>query len=177
MTTEASAADPDRAALEAALTGRGGYELFPCDPALADTAAFCAHYGFAMGDSANTIVVVGKGAEPVYAACVVLATHRLDVNRAVKGRFGRKSSFASPDETVAITGHEIGGVTVFGLPPDLPVWIDAAVMERERIVLGGGSRSWKVIVQPSILLTLSGAEVVDGLANPAPPRDEAPPEA
>jgi prolyl-tRNA editing enzyme YbaK/EbsC (Cys-tRNA(Pro) deacylase) len=166
--------DPDRAALEAALTGRGEYELFPCDPALADTAAFCAHYGFAMEDSANTIVVVGKGAEPVYAACVVLATHRLDVNRAVKGRFGRKSSFASPDETRAITGHEIGGVTGFGLPPQPPVWTDGAVMDRERIVLGGGSRRWKVIAPASILLTLPNAEVVDGLANPAPPRDSAP---
>jgi len=175
MTTDASASDPDRAALEAALAGRGEYELFPCDPSLADTAAFCAHYGFAMDDSANTIVVVGKGAEPVYAACVVLATHRLDVNRAVKGRFGRKSSFASPDETRAITGHEIGGVTVFGLPADLPVWIDAAVMKRDRIVLGGGSRSWKVIAPASILLTLPGAVVVDGLANPAAPRDETPP--
>src|SRR5689334_13473698 len=175
MTDDPSATDPERAALEAVLAGRGEYELFPCDPALADTAAFCAHYGFAMEDSANTIVVVGKGAEPVYAACVVLATHRLDVNRAVKGRFGRKSSFASPDETRAITGHEIGGVTVFGLPAELPVWIDGAVMDRERIVLGGGSRSWKVIAPPSILLTLPNAEVVDGLANPAPPRDETAP--
>jgi prolyl-tRNA editing enzyme YbaK/EbsC (Cys-tRNA(Pro) deacylase) len=162
-------ADVARAALEAALAGRGEYELFPCDPALADTAAFTAAYGFAMEDSANTIIVVGKGPEPVYAACVVLATHRLDVNRVVKGRFGRKSSFASPDETRGLTGHEIGGVTVFGLPAGLPVWIDAAVMARERIVLGGGSRSWKVIAPPSILTTLAGAEVVDGLANPAPP--------
>ena len=80
--------DPDRDALEAALAGRGEHELFPCDPALADTAAFCAAYGFDPADSANTIVVVGKGTPPVYAACVVLATHRLDVNRAVKGRFG-----------------------------------------------------------------------------------------
>ena len=87
--------DLDRAALEAALAGRGEHELFACDPALADTAAFCAAYGFAMEDSANTIIVVGKGAEPVYAACVVLATHRLDVNRVVKTRFGRKASFAS----------------------------------------------------------------------------------
>lgn len=165
--------DPDRDALEAALAGRGPYELFPCDPALADTAAFCAHYGFALEDSANTIVVVGKGAEPVYAACVVLATHRLDVNRVVKGRFGRKSSFASPEETQALTGHEIGGVTVFGLPEDLPVWVDAAVMDRERIVLGGGSRSWKVIAPPAILRTLPRVEVVDGLANPAPARDPA----
>ena len=164
-------ADRDRAALEAVLAGKGEYELFPCDPGLADTAAFCAHYGFALEDSANTIVVVGKGAEPVYAACVVLATHRLDVNRAVKGRFGRKSSFASPEETRALTGHEIGGVTVFGLPPELPVWVDAAVMDRPRIVLGGGSRSWKVIAPASILLTLPNAEVVQGLANRAPGHD------
>src|SRR5829696_5935154 len=143
--------EPDRAALEAAVAGRGEHELFACDPALADTAAFCAAYGFAPEDSANTIVVVGKGAEPVYAACVVLASHRLDVNRAVKGRFGRKSSFASPDETRALTGHEIGGVTVFGLPPKLPVWIDSAVMGRDRLVLGGGSRSWKVIAPATIL--------------------------
>lgn len=166
--------DPDRAALEAALAGRGEHELFPCDPAYADTAAFCAHYGFEPADSANTIIVVGKGAEPVYAACVVLATHRLDVNRAVKGRFGRKSSFASPDETRALTGHEIGGVTVFGLPADLPIWVDAAVMDRARIVLGGGSRSWKVIAPPAILRTLPNVEIVEGLANPAPPRDEPP---
>jgi prolyl-tRNA editing enzyme YbaK/EbsC (Cys-tRNA(Pro) deacylase) len=165
--------DPDRDALEAALAGRGDHELFPCDPALADTAAFCAAYGFAPEDSANTIVVVGKGTPPVYAACVVLATHRLDVNRTVKQRFGRKSSFAAPDETRALTGHEIGGVTVFGLPADVPIWVDAAVMSRKRIVLGGGSRSWKVIAPPSILLTLPNVAVVEGLANPAPPRDPA----
>ena len=163
-------ADPDRDALEAALAGRGEYELFPCDPELADTAAFCAAYGFAPEDSANTIVVVGKGNPPVYAACVVLATHRLDVNRAVKGRFGRKSSFAAAEETKALTGHEIGGVTVFGLPAGLPIWVDGAVMDRPRIVLGGGSRSWKVIAPSSILLTLPNVEVVEGLANPAPPR-------
>jgi prolyl-tRNA editing enzyme YbaK/EbsC (Cys-tRNA(Pro) deacylase) len=161
--------DPDRDALEAALAGLGDHELFPCDPELADTAAFCAAYGFAPADSANTIVVVGKGTPPVFAACVVLATHRLDVNRAVKGRFGRRASFAAPEETRALTGHAIGGVTVFGLPADLPIWVDAAVMTRDRIVLGGGSRSWKVIAPPSILLALPGVEVVEGLANPATP--------
>jgi prolyl-tRNA editing enzyme YbaK/EbsC (Cys-tRNA(Pro) deacylase) len=164
------APDADRAALEAALAGLGEHELFACDPALADTAAFCAAYGFAPEDSANTIVVVGKSQPPVHAACVVLATHRLDVNRTVKERLGtRKASFASPDETRALTGMEIGGVTAFGLPAGLPLWIDAAVMERERIVLGGGSRSWKVIAPPSILRAIPNAEVVTGLAAPRPP--------
>ncbi len=160
--------DPDETRLRSALDPLGvAYELFPCDPNLADTANFCAAYGFALDDSANTIVVVGKADPRVYAACIVLAPHRLDVNRVVKTRLGtRKASFAGADETAELTGMAIGGVTPFGLPGDLPVWVDGAVMRRERIVLGGGSRSWKVLASPEILRALPNAEVVDGLANP-----------
>jgi prolyl-tRNA editing enzyme YbaK/EbsC (Cys-tRNA(Pro) deacylase) len=144
------------------------FELFPCDPALADTANFCEAYGFKPEDSANTILVIGKSEPPVYAACVVLANCRLDVNKTVRQRLGtRKASFAPAEDTRAITGMEIGGVTVFGLPSELPVWIDARVMARERVVLGGGSRSFKVIAAPEILARLPNAEVVDNLANEA----------
>ncbi|HEX7473798.1 MAG TPA: YbaK/EbsC family protein [Candidatus Limnocylindrales bacterium] len=158
--------DADRRGLEDALAPlREPYELFACDPALADTAAFCAAYGFALEESANTIVVVGKADPRVYAACIVLAPHRLDVNHAVRDRLGtRKASFAGADETREMTGMEIGGVTPFGLPPGLPVLVDAAVMGRPRIVLGGGSRRWKVIASPSILLALPNVKVVEGLA-------------
>lgn len=161
----------DAAALRATLDPLGvAYELFPCDPALADTAAFCAAYGFAPEDSANTILVVGKASPPTYVACVVLATTRLDVNRAVKQRLGVRASFAAAEDTRALTGMEIGGVTVFGLPTDLPIWVDARVMARERIVLGGGSRSWKVLAAPEILRALPNVEVVEGLAGEPPPR-------
>lgn len=158
--------DTDRARLDEAVRSLGAeYELFPCDPALADTAQFCAAYGFDLDELANTIVVVGKADPRVYAACIVLAPHRLDVNHAVKARLGtRKASFAGADETRELTGMEIGGVTPFGLPADLPVLVDAAVMRRPRIVLGGGSRSWKVIAPPTILLALPNVEVVEGLA-------------
>lgn len=144
------------------------YEIVPCDPDLADTAAFCAAYGYAAEDSANTILVAGKSEPPRYAACVVLAHTRLDVNRVVRQRLGvRRASFASADDTRAITWMEIGGVTVFGLPAGLPIWVDARVMERERIVLGGGSRSFKVVAPPAILRALPGVEVVEGLATEA----------
>lgn len=126
--------DPARERLDQAVRALGvPYELFACDAALADTAAFCAAYGFAMGDAANTILVVGKSEPRQYAACIVLATHRLDVNRAVRAKFARgKASFAGPDETPEMTGMEIGGVTPFGLPASLPIWVDATVMGRPR---------------------------------------------
>ena len=163
--------DPDgRARLVAALDPLGvAYELFACDPALADTAAFCAAYGFAPEESANTILVIGKGDPPRYAACVVLAPNRLDVNRTVRDRIGtRKASFAPAESTREITGMEIGGVTVFGLPAELPIWVDSRVTQRERIVLGGGSRSWKVLAAPDIILALPNVEVIEGLATDPP---------
>ena len=158
--------DPTRDALAARLDALGvPYELFPCDPALADTAAFCAAYGFDPDQSANTILVIGKSDPPRYAACVALATTRVDVNRAVRDKLAtRKASFAPPEVTRELTGMEIGGVTVFGLPDGMPIWVDARVMDRERIVLGGGSRSWKVIGPPAILERLPGVEVVQDLA-------------
>jgi prolyl-tRNA editing enzyme YbaK/EbsC (Cys-tRNA(Pro) deacylase) len=142
-----------------------GGEVVPCDPDAADTADFCATYGYEMEDSANTIVVVGKAAEPVYAACVVLATTKLAVNSVVRKRLGtKKASFASGDTTKELTDMEIGGVTVVGLPVGMPLWVDAAVMERERIILGGGNRSSKLVVAPTELLKVPGVEVVEGLA-------------
>lgn len=143
------------------------FEIVECDPDLADTAAFCDAYGYSLADSANTIVVVGKADPRVYAACVVLADSRLDVNGVVRKRFGtRKASFASADETTEMTGMMIGGVTVFGLPSDLSIWVDGRVLERERVILGGGSRDRKVLASPSLLRALPMVEVVSDLAKP-----------
>lgn len=140
-------------------------EVVDCDPALADTAAFCAAYGYFMDDSANAIVVIGKADPPRYVMCVVLASTRVDVNNVVRKRLGtKKASFAGADATAELTGMAMGGVTPFGLPTDVVIWIDAAVMHRHRIVVGGGSRSCKVVGPPAMLTELANAEVVDGLA-------------
>jgi prolyl-tRNA editing enzyme YbaK/EbsC (Cys-tRNA(Pro) deacylase) len=160
--------DPIEARVRAAVADLPDVDVVDIDPALADTAQFCAAYGYSMDESANAILVVGKSEPPVYAVGVVLATTRLDVNRAVRRRLGtRKASFAPADATRELTGMEIGGVTPFALPDGVPLWIDSRVMERPRVVVGGGSRACKVVGPPSMLLTVPGAEVVDELAVPA----------
>lgn len=158
--------DPVKAALDAAGLA---YEFFPCDPALADTAAFCAHYGYPPERSANTILVKAKTGGERYVACVLLATTRLDVNHTVRKRLGaRRVSFAGPDDTRKLTDMEPGGVTPLGLPSDLPVWVDARVMEPEWVILGGGTRTRKVRVAPALFGRMAQAEVVEGLAQPLP---------
>ncbi len=141
------------------------YKVFVCDPDLADTAAFCEAYGFTPGQSANTIIVAGKADPAVYACCVVLATTRLDVNKKVCQLLGvKKASFASGEQTVALTGMQIGGVVAFGVPDEVPLYIDASVMENEEIVMGGGNRSSKLLLNPRELLKMPHAEVIEGLA-------------
>ena len=148
----------------------GEYELVPCDPALADTAEFCEAYGYAMEDSANAIVIVGKSDPPSYVMCLALADSRLDVNKVVRKKLGvRKCSFASADETMELTNMEIGGVTPFGTSTPLPLWIDARVMERDRVIIGGGSRERKLLVPPATLAIHPTVEVVPDLARTIPP--------
>lgn len=141
------------------------YRVFACDPNLADTAAFCEAYGFGVDQSANTIIVASRTEPAQYVCCVVLATTKLDVNKKVKQLMGaKKVSFAPMDAALELTHMEYGGVTAFGVPANVPVYVDAAVMACEEIVMGGGNRSSKVLLHPGELRKLPGIEVVEGLA-------------
>lgn len=144
------------------------YTALECDPALADTADFCAQYGYSPEQSANALLVGSTKGEPKFAACLVLANCRLDVNKTVRQKLAvRKLSFASPEDTRRITGMELGGVTPFALPADLPLWIDSRISNCEQIIIGGGNRSSKLLVAPLELNKIPQAEFVDGLAKEA----------
>jgi prolyl-tRNA editing enzyme YbaK/EbsC (Cys-tRNA(Pro) deacylase) len=139
------------------------------DPALADTAAFCEAYGSPLDGSANCVVVAGRRGEATrYAACLVLATTRADVNGLVRRRLdARKASFAPMDDAVALTGMEYGGITPVGLPEEWPVLVDAAVAAAPAVVIGSGVRHSKLALPGELAARLPGAEVVEGLARPA----------
>ena len=140
------------------------HEMIEIDPQFADTAAFCARYGYPLERSANTIIVASKKEPRKFCACVVLATTRLDVNGRVRKLLGvPKASFATVDQMKDLTGMELGGVTPFALPAGLPVYVDARVMALDWIVLGGGGRSTKVTCATTVFGAL-GAEIVSDLA-------------
>ena len=140
-------------------------EVLPCDPDFADTAAFNEKYGFTADEGANTILVASKKEEPVrYAVCVVLASTRLDVNKAVRQEMqAKKASFADGETTKQLTDMEIGGVTAIGIDA-LPIYVDSEVMKAQRIVMGGGNRTSKLVLDPIELLKLPHVKVTENLA-------------
>lgn len=151
----------------AKLTSMGvDHEVIEIDPSDADTSVFCAKHGYPLERSCNSIIVASKRRPKRYAACVVLAHTRLDVNRRVKALMGvSRASFASAEEMQNLTGMEVGGVTPLTLPEQVPLYVDSRIMELDWIVIGGGGRSCKIKLSPYVFTDL-GAEVVRDLAVP-----------
>ncbi|TMR88181.1 YbaK/EbsC family protein [Nonomuraea basaltis] len=139
-----------------------GVEVAEIDPDLADTAAFCERYGVTLDESANCVVVAARrGGETRYAACMVLATMRVDVNGVVRRHLdARKASFAPMSGAVELTGMEYGGITPLGLPDDWPILVDTHVAEHPRVVIGSGVRRSKLAVSGAALAGLKRAEVL-----------------
>ena len=141
------------------------YEIIECDPDFADTAAFCEKYGYPVDNCGNAIVVASKREPVQFATCIVKGTSRLDVNKTVRKLMGvPKASFASPEQTVELTGMMIGGVTPFALPPDLPIYADDKLMALDYVILGSGSRSSKVKIVPQVFDVLTNTQIISGLS-------------
>ncbi|WP_320068364.1 YbaK/EbsC family protein [Micromonospora sp. RTGN7] len=146
----------------------GDVLVAPIEAGLADTAAFCAAYEVGLDVSANCVVIAGKRAGVLrYAACVVLATTRVDVNGVARRALDvRKASFAPMADAVEATGMEYGGITPIGLPEDWPVLVDARVIATPHVIVGSGVRHSKIALPGPALGALPGALVVEGLARP-----------
>lgn len=142
------------------------YTVLECDPELADTTAFCEHYDFVPGQSANTIIVAAKDDLTKLACCVILATTKLDVNKTVcKLLEVKKASFAPLEFARVRTGMQIGGITAVGVET-MPIYVDAAVMQVPEIIMGGGNRSSKILLAPDELCKLPNMTIIENLAKP-----------
>ena len=66
------------------------HEILLIDPDYADTSEFCNKYQYKLELSGNTIIVASKRGPKQYAACLVQAHTRLDVNKVVTRLMGIK---------------------------------------------------------------------------------------
>jgi prolyl-tRNA editing enzyme YbaK/EbsC (Cys-tRNA(Pro) deacylase) len=160
-------AEPVRRALESwrGEVAASEFEVVEIDPQLSDTEAFCAHYDKPAGETANTVIIEAvRGGERRLAVVVMSAAGRADLNGKVRKLLGaRRVSLAPKDEAVSASKQEYGSITVFGLPADWPIIVDAKAAQVERLLMGGGLRRSKLLFPGRVLAELPNAQVVENL--------------
>ena len=151
-----------------ASTSASAVGVSPIDPAFSDTAQFCEAYDVTTEESANCVVLkTKKGEERGFAALVLLASTRADINgKACEALGVKKASFASMGEAVALSHMEFGAITPIGLPNEWTILLDKRVADSTHVIIGSGIRGSKLAVSGAFLARLPNVRVVDGLAVP-----------
>lgn len=85
---------------------------------------------------------------------------RLD-NLKCKAAFGGRIRMLDAEQTLAETGHVVGGVCPFGLPTPLPVYADISLRAFGSVFPAAGSRNASLEIAPEQLAALTRAEWVD----------------
>ena len=119
-------------------------------------------YGVAPGRIAKTLSVrIGE----LVVLIVTSGTSRMD-NKKLKALFGAKPKMLAVEEIAEITGHEVGGVSPFGLKSPLPIYCDVSLKAFDEVVPAAGSTHSAVRIAPSRLTDLVGAKWVDVCNDP-----------
>ncbi|HEX6742372.1 MAG TPA: YbaK/EbsC family protein [Sphingomicrobium sp.] len=85
---------------------------------------------------------------------------RLD-NRKCKDSFGARPRMLGAEETLAVTGHPVGGVCPFGLKAPLPVYLDVSLQAFDTVYPAGGSLNTSIEIATERLFDLVGERWVD----------------
>ena len=136
------------------------------NPDFADGDLLSQHYGILYEMEVNCLVVQGQRGDKIrFAALLVPYGKKAKTNATVKGPLdAAKVSFAKLDDVLTATGMEFGSITPIGLPEDWAILIDASLLNKPQLVLGGGLVSSKILVPSSLLPQLPNAQVIEDLA-------------
>ena len=140
------------------------YKVVQCKEEYADTYLFCEKYDYPIEFCANTILLSSKKPPNYHVACVLQGDKKLDVNNKVrKFMNSSKVSFASHEETVSLTNMTSGGVTIFGLPNSIDIYVDSDVMSQPYLIFGSGNRNSKIIIEPNYLSHIPNIKLVENI--------------
>lgn len=123
----------------------------------ATVATAAAALGVEPGRIAKTLAVRANGETFLL---VARGDARLD-NAKTKAAFGGRPRMLGPEETLALTGHPVGGVCPFGLATALPVYLDRSLEGYDLVYPAAGSLNSSVEVTPERLFDLVGERWVD----------------
>src|SRR5699024_461401 len=66
----------------------------------------------------------------------------------------KKMQPAAAERAPKHSGYQLGGTSPFGTRKQMPVWVEAGILELERIYINGGRRGYLVAIDPTVLVDL-----------------------
>lgn len=106
----------------------------------------------------KTLVMQDERAQPLI---VLMHGDRQVSTKNLAREIGAKSvEPCKPEVAQRHSGYLVGGTSPFGLKKAMPVYVEASVLELQRICINGGRRGYLVGITPQVLLDLLGAKPV-----------------
>ena len=113
-------------------------------------------HGVYVGQIVKTMTLIVE--DPILV--MIAGDMKLD-NKKYKSTFNKKAKMLSPEETLKVTSHSVGGVCPFGLPEKLEIYADISLNDYEKVIPAAGSRNSSVIVDRERLIALLDAKIID----------------
>ncbi|MEK9690300.1 MAG: YbaK/EbsC family protein, partial [Burkholderiaceae bacterium] len=107
----------------------------------------------------KTLVMQNEKAEPL----VVLMHGDCSVStKALARATGYKSiEPCTPVVAQRHSGYLVGGTSPFGLRKDMPIYLEASILELEKILINGGGRGFLLEITPQTLVDVLGGVTVN----------------
>jgi prolyl-tRNA editing enzyme YbaK/EbsC (Cys-tRNA(Pro) deacylase) len=147
---------PDRVASCLATHGLAAVEFEPGSTATAELAAH--QLGVVVGQIAKSLLFVGKNGSLAMLLC---AGDAKASSAKLKAALGTKTRMARPEETIAATGFEPGGVCPFGIDGGIRILIDRGLAQYPTIYPAAGTSASGVPMTFAQLAAITGGEVGD----------------
>ncbi|MGJ7554686.1 aminoacyl-tRNA deacylase [Variovorax sp. RB3P1] len=106
----------------------------------------------------KTLVMQDQDAKPLI---VLMHGNRTVSTKNLARQIGAKSvEPCKPEVAQRHSGYMVGGTSPFGTRREMPVYVEATVLELPRIVLNGGRRGYLIGIDPRVCVELLGAKPV-----------------
>lgn len=107
----------------------------------------------------KTLVMQNERAEPLI---VLMHGDKQVSTKNLARAIGAKSvEPCKPDVAQRHSGYMVGGTSPFGTRKQMPVYVEASVLELPKILINGGRRGYLVGLAPEVLGRLLGAQAVN----------------
>jgi Cys-tRNA(Pro) deacylase len=107
----------------------------------------------------KTLVMKRKNGDPLL---ILMHGGAAVSTRALARQIGaRKVQPCEPAQAEKLTGYQVGGISPFGTRTPMPVYAQTSIFQLDRVCINGGRRGMLVELQPSELVRILGASVVD----------------